>query len=543
MRFRVLGALEVVGPDRRVVVPAGPRQRLLLATLLCEANRVVSADRLVEVLWGAAPPGDPAAALASQVSRLRRLLATADPAGGTALVARAPGYLLRTGPGELDAARFADLVAAARRPGVAAEEAVELLDRALGMWRGPAYAELAEVGPVAAARVRLEELRLVAVEARAAALVAAGRPQAAVPELEAFLREHPLREGALETLLRALYAAGRHTEALDRYRRYRERLNEELGLDPSVALQRLEREMLQHELPAPAGSPADEPLAPLDRLSVAYLRTPAGRRIAHATVGDGPALVVVPALVSSLDTISSGRDPRASLLERLARHTRLTLYDRCGTGLSGGEVDDFTLPASAAELVAVIEHVGGPVSLFAASQSGPVALTVAAQRPELVTRLVLFGTYARAGQTFGNPRLADALVRLAEAHWGMGARMVADLYRPGCSPAAADHLGRVLAEAAPARVAAGYLREVYRVDVAELLPRVAAPCLLMHYRGDRVIPFRGSEQLAAGLPDARLQPLDGPYHLPDVADLDRIVAAIVDFLAEQPAGPAPPTRA
>ena len=95
---------------------------------------------------------------------------------------------------------------------------------------------------------------------------------------------------------------------------------------------------------------------------------------------------------------------------------------------------------------------------------------------------------------------------------------------------AARHLARVLRDSADADVAAGYLEEMYRTDVSDLLPNVSAPALVMHYRGDRLIPFSGGQQLAAGLPDARLVALDGPYHLPDARDLDQVVAAVTEFL-------------
>jgi pimeloyl-ACP methyl ester carboxylesterase len=335
--------------------------------------------------------------------------------------------------------------------------------------------------------------------------------------------------------MRALYATGQHTKALRLHQDYRERLADELGLEPSGALQRLQTQILNHSLdvaaPRPTDAAASQPAGTaLDTLQVRYLRH-AGNRIAYATVGDGPALVVAPAWVTSLDVIASGRDPRSSLLAHLAECTTLTLFDRLGCGLSRSEHVDFSLAASVAELEAVVEQTG-PAALLAMSQSGPATVALAARRPDLVTHLVLFGTFANAFDVFRSEELNQSIVGLARSHWGLGARTLAELYRPGASPDAARHLARVLRESASADVAAGYLEEMYRTDVTDLLAAVAGPALVMHYRGDRVIPYRGGRQLASDIPDARLVPFEGNFHLPDAADLPRIVETITAFLTK-----------
>jgi pimeloyl-ACP methyl ester carboxylesterase len=325
---------------------------------------------------------------------------------------------------------------------------------------------------------------------------------------------------------------GRQADALGAYQDYRDRLAEELGLEPSPSLQQLQAQVLRQQLPQhqdPGAGTAASPSG-LAGLEVRYLALPDGQAIASGTVGGGPRLVVLPSWVTSLEVIASGRDPRSSLLERLAARLSLVLYDRRGTGLSGGQVTDFGLAPAVAELRAVLERTGGPASLLAMSQAGPVALALAAERPELVERLVLFGTYAAGPATFTNPELQRLLVAMVRAHWGMGSRLVADLYRPDASDEAARHMAQVLRDSGDREVAAGYLEAVYQADVAALLPRVQAPALVLHYRGDRVIPFHGGRQLAAALPGAAFLPLDGAWHLPDAADLDRVVAAVVGFL-------------
>lgn len=529
----MLGPLEVVGRGG-VRAVHGERQRTLLAVLLAARGTTVAADSLADLLWGDAQPDNPSAALHSQVSRLRRSLADVLD-DDCDLVTRSPGYALTTTTDDVDAMRFDCLVGAARAaPGSAA---VDMYDEALRLWRGQAYGEFTDVLPAFLEGIRLEEVRLAAVEERARVLLDLGRSESVVPELEAFVAANPLREEARAVLMRALYAAGLHTKALRLFHDYRKRLGDELGLEPSAALQRLQAEILSHSVEVPTSPPRPAangawPSATtgLEALQVRYLQH-TGRRIAYATVGAGPALLVAPAWVTSLDVIAAGRDPRSPLLTHLADRTTLTLFDRLGCGLSRSAVTDFSLTASIAELEAIAEHTG-PTALLAVSQSGPTAVALAAHRPDLVTALVLFGTFANAFDVFRNPELNRSVVGMTRGHWGMGAKLLADLYRPGASADAVGHLARVLRESADAEIAAGYLEEMYRTDVADMLPDVAAPTLVMHYRDDRVIPFRGGRQLGSGIPDARLIPLEGRFHLPDVADLARVVQIISDFLAD-----------
>ncbi|OWY63204.1 hypothetical protein B7486_54365, partial [cyanobacterium TDX16] len=370
-------------------------------------------------------------------------------------------------------------------------------------------------------------------------LVADGRAGEAVSGLELLVDEHPLHEGPLEALMVALAHAGREPDALAAYQAFRRRLGDDLGLEPSAALQRLEGRILRHELVEPDATGAPPGLPPdggptyapgLDRLAVRFLPRADGPPLAVGEVGEGPPLVMGPAWVSSLDVIARGQDPRSSVLERLTARHRLTLYDRLGTGLTGGEVTSPSLAASVDELEAVLDDLGGPVPVLAFSQGGPVAVSLAVRRPDLVSSIVFFGSYADGPALFTNAELQDSVVSLMEAHWGLGSRVLADLFRPGASDQAAAHLSRVLRDSAPGPVAAAYLREVYGADVGELLADVAVPCLVLHYRGDKVIPFGGAEQLVRGIPGARLVPLDGDVHVPDAHDLDRITTLITDHV-------------
>jgi pimeloyl-ACP methyl ester carboxylesterase len=220
------------------------------------------------------------------------------------------------------------------------------------------------------------------------------------------------------------------------------------------------------------------------------------------------------------------------LLERLTGDLAMTLFDRTGSGLSPGPVLDFGLDASVDELTEVVRTIGPPVSLMAMSAAGPIALALAHRRPEWVDSLVLFGTFASASRTFRNERLRRLVSDITRASWTIGSKIFADLYRPGLSDEAARHLAKVFRDSAEPEVAASYLEATYEYDVSRLLPDIAAPTLVLHYRGDRLIPFQGGLELAAGLPHATFLPLDGHVHLPDAADLDTIQHAVVGHVRE-----------
>ena len=244
LEFRVLGPLSV-RIDGADVALGGPKQRALLALLLLSANRVVARDRLVTELFVEQSVNSADHALRNHVSRVRKLLAPLAE-DEPRLVARPPGYLLRVEPDELDLDVFEARVAAGRAALAAgdAPTAHENLAAALALWRGRPLADL-EFEPFARFEVeRLEELRLSVVEERAEAELVLGNHAALVPQLEALVGEHPYRERFRAQLMLALYRSGRQADGLDVYRRTRALLSDELGLEPSVELQELERAIL-----------------------------------------------------------------------------------------------------------------------------------------------------------------------------------------------------------------------------------------------------------------------------------------------------------
>lgn len=284
MRFGVLGPLTVWTDDGEPVPVPERKVRALLAALLVEPGRVVPADTLLDDLWDDRPPADPAGAVQTRVSRLRRAL-TAGGGGRDLVTYRAPGYALRVGAEAVDASRFAALTGRARATREPRHRAA-LLSEALDLWRGPAFADFRDEPFVREAVARLDEQRLDALEEHAQTRLELGEHAAVAAELIGPVGRHPLRERLRALHMRALYRAGRPSEALESYHELRRHLAEELGLDPGPALTALYEEMLRHEpglrsggtaitapVPVPGGD--DEPAAaPRPRTNLPAPATP-----------------------------------------------------------------------------------------------------------------------------------------------------------------------------------------------------------------------------------------------------------------------------
>ena len=259
--YRILGPLEV-SADGRVIEIGGPKLRALLLILLLRANEAVSRDVLVHELWGEQPPDGAQHTLDVYISRLRKALDAA--ANGPVVVTLAGAYSLRLADGRLDVNVFEHLIEEGKGAlaGKAPDQAAVKFRAALSLWRGPALADLANGPGPRADATRLEELRLGAIEDRIEADLALGRHKDVVGELQALVAVHPLRERLHGQLMIALYRDGRQAEALEAYQAARRTLVEELGLEPSPALQRLERAILQQDasLDLPGQAPGAGPV-------------------------------------------------------------------------------------------------------------------------------------------------------------------------------------------------------------------------------------------------------------------------------------------
>ena len=258
MEFRILGMLEVLDTGVPVEIGAA-KERALLAELVLHANQIVSRERLMEVVWGEKPPATAAATLNTYVSHLRSALepGRAPRTQPALLLTRDPGYLLAVDPDCVDALRFERLAGDGRRALAAGDAltAATTLREGLGLWRGDALADFVYEPFAQAEATRLEELRLATLEVRVEADLALGRHHDLVAELRRLVGEHPLRERLWGQLVLALYRCGRQSEALRAFGELRIMLGEELGIDPSPALRRLEDDMLQQrpQLEGPAG--------------------------------------------------------------------------------------------------------------------------------------------------------------------------------------------------------------------------------------------------------------------------------------------------
>jgi DNA-binding NarL/FixJ family response regulator/DNA-binding SARP family transcriptional activator len=251
VEYRILGPLEVVDEGEPVAL-GRLKERLVLATLLLHANEFVSRERLIDELWGESPPPTARKAVNVYVSQLRKALTRN---GRDPIETADGGY--RIGADELDVAHMQQLLATARERAAAGdlEAAAELLRETLALWRGPTLAGLRLESHGRDEVAQLDELRLTALIDRIDCDLALGRHEDVLGELQVLVGEHPLRERLRAQLMLALYRADRQTEALEAYQQAREVLVEELGIEPSPALQRLQKGILNQDpaLELPAG--------------------------------------------------------------------------------------------------------------------------------------------------------------------------------------------------------------------------------------------------------------------------------------------------
>ncbi|MFI0444705.1 BTAD domain-containing putative transcriptional regulator [Actinomadura sp. 6N118] len=337
-------AIRVLGPFVASVngAPAdlgGPRQRAVLARLAAAHGQMVPADRLIDELWPGEAPPRAAAGLQSFVSHLRRALEPGRPPRTPAevLVTSPPGYALRLPTANVDAWRFDTLVDEAGELLAADDPATARLraEAALGEWRGPAYAEFAELSWAVTEAGRLDERHRLAVERRAEAMLRLAAAIEAVPDLEAHASANPLREEAWRLLALALYRAGRQGDALGALRRARKTLADELGVDPGPALRRLEADILA-QAPELDPQPAPRPQTPIPPtpLRTTQPRTTPPETMPFKTAPPVLRLVPEPAGETPAGTLFVGR---ADELERLATAAQDSAAGRCTVALVSGE--------------------------------------------------------------------------------------------------------------------------------------------------------------------------------------------------------------
>jgi len=275
------------------------------------------------------------------------------------------------------------------------------------------------------------------------------------------------------------------------------------------------------------------------RQTTGLARLPDGRRVAFAVLGSGPALVMPAWWVSHLAE-DWQFEPMRLFMEALAAKRTVVRYDRVGTGMSDRErpEETFTSEFELATLRAVLDELElERITLMGMSCGGCTAVSFASRWPERVDRLVLYGTYAN-GQTLGPPEARRATVELVRSHWGLGSRLLADMFGPSWTPEIRAAFTTAQRVSADAGVASRLLELIYETDVREELPRVRAPALVVHRERDRAMRLRGGREVAALLPRAELRTLPGDAHLPWHGDGDAVLRVIAEFLGvPAPAAP------
>ncbi|HEX3831850.1 MAG TPA: alpha/beta fold hydrolase [Solirubrobacteraceae bacterium] len=256
-----------------------------------------------------------------------------------------------------------------------------------------------------------------------------------------------------------------------------------------------------------------------------------GGRIAYAVSGEGPPLVVPAWWVSHLEL--NWRDQAfRSFWESVGERHVLVRYDAPGVGMSDrdGQPRERTLETEVALLGAVLDELGlERVTLLGGSSGGCAAVALAARFPDRVERLLLYGAYAD-GRAIAPSEVRDAIVTTFHSHWGLGARVLADIFLGDAGAAEREQFARLQRAAASAETAVALLEAIYRFDVRGELERVRAPTLVVHRRADRAIPYEQGRALAAGISGATLIPLEGSAHLPWAGDAQSVARALRSFL-------------
>jgi pimeloyl-ACP methyl ester carboxylesterase/DNA-binding CsgD family transcriptional regulator len=253
----------------------------------------------------------------------------------------------------------------------------------------------------------------------------------------------------------------------------------------------------------------------------------AGRRIAYGVSGDGPPLVAAAWWVSHVE-LDWQDDHFRRFFNALGEGHRLVRYDRPGVGLSDreGPPGGLTLEAEVDLLRAMLDELGCErATLFGGSSGGCTAVAFAARFPERVERMLLYGTFAD-GAAIAAPDVRDALVGAVRAHWGLGSRMLADVFLGDEGAAVRRRFVRAQLEACDADTAAALLEHIYRTDVRAQLEHVRAPTVIVHRRGDRAIPYELGRRLAAGIDGATLVALAGSAHFPWIGDALGVARAL-----------------
>ena len=266
-----------------------------------------------------------------------------------------------------------------------------------------------------------------------------------------------------------------------------------------------------------------------------------GQRIAWAADGDGPLLVFPSPWLSNVDRDLSVPEFRRFIELLSAEHT-VVRYDRPGTGMSDRDLpSDPGLDRDVLILEGLVEEIGAEsVALLGVSSGGAVAIGFAARNPGATSALVFAGSYLD-GSKLASRDVRDSLVSMIRANWGLGTRMLSDIFLPGASDSEREAFTEQLRGSADPETAADLYELVYSYDASRAARHVSAPALVLHRRDDAAVDFELGRELAASLANSRFQPLEGDRHLPWYGDTDAVVSEVLAFLREHPSTPPPST--
>lgn len=539
--YEVLGTLRVEVDGTRVDL-GGPRRNELLAVLLANRGDAVTLDRLAAALWGDVPPATATGTLRAHVSALRSVLgkdAIVTVPGGYRLPAKAQldsdGFVRDLSEARLNA-RAGDTDAARHRYGCA-----------LSWWRGQAYEDVhLHTSDIVAERRRLGAMRVDAWRERAQLEVHAGHAADVIQDLRRLVEEEPWDEPLVQQLATALYRSGRQADALAVLAELRNRLRDELGLDPSQATRDLQRAILRQDLPVEPEGPTqtgalladagdkDGRADPLTR----YARN--GRaNIAYQVFGDGSVdLLFLWGTPSNVDLIWD--EPRsARFLCRLGEIARVISFDKRGMGVSD-PTDGDTPPEMQTRLddaLAVMDAADSERTVVLGfSEGGAAAIGLTVQHPDRVSSLILCGTFARMMWAEDHPfglttDQGDAYVRpLLE-----GRNLPIERYFPNEAndPATVRWFRKFFQNSASPAMMLEAMQMASRVDVRDLLPRIDVPTLIVHRTGDVTVSVEHARHLAENIRHARLLEIPGTSHWPWLGNdhSDQVLTAIGEHIA------------
>ncbi|MEZ0075805.1 BTAD domain-containing putative transcriptional regulator [Planotetraspora sp. GP83] len=404
--FRALGPFEAVAEGETLDL-GGQRQQAVLARLLVAGGRAVPVGVLIDELWPGEPPAQALSTIQGYVSRLRRALepgrAPRKEAG--ILISAPPGYALRADIEHVDAWRFENVVK--NDHGDDPARSLELMETALGLWRGPALAEFQELPWAQSEALRLDELRLLAIERRGDAALRLGRTGTMIPDLEGHASAHPLREEAWRLLALALYRAGRQGDALGALRRAREALRDELGLDLGPTLQRLEQDILNQA--AHLDTPADAPQA-VRQAPVSATGAAAGTL--RVAIADDQALVrtglkVILDSEPGLELVGEAENGEQAIALVQATRPDVVLMDIQMPRLDGLAAARRILTSEAPPKVIMMTTFGTDENLYSALRAGVSGFVLKTSAPE---QLIAAVRAAVAGDALLDPAVTTHLI-------------------------------------------------------------------------------------------------------------------------------------